>query len=374
MKMLDYVKLANVRMSENLDRAQLLTSPLVDEFRRAAKAALVLVASGSSRNASEAVRHFMEKTLGIAVRVVTPEAFAAYEAMAARDAFVVAITQSGYSTNTIAALDALRERGMRAIALTANVQAPVKDHADAVIDYGVGVESVDFVTMGVQALMEFLALFSLHAAHVCAHICNQELEAGMQGVRDAVAAHAQALALSESFVERERLHLARSAPTIFVGNGPNQGVIAEAALKFMETLKRPAMTFECEEFIHGPEMQMTPEHALFLVDDARGSARMAQLAAAFASVFPATRFITAHPTKASFELCVPEVSDPLLSAIPNLVPFQYIAAAMSEELDCWDVHPYLKRIDDALDAKAAGYDDALEALRRQASACYGEGK
>ena len=82
------------------------------------------------------------------VSVVTPEAFVDFEHTYPQHALNIAVSQSGYSTNTIAALDYMRAHDMAAVALTANVEAPIKEHADIVLDYGVGVESVDFVTLG----------------------------------------------------------------------------------------------------------------------------------------------------------------------------------------------------------------------------------
>ena len=56
----------------------------------------------------------------------------------------------------------MRAHDMAAVALTANVEAPIKEHADIVLDYGVGVESVDFVTLGVEVLVEYLVLFGIY--------------------------------------------------------------------------------------------------------------------------------------------------------------------------------------------------------------------
>ena len=85
---------------------------------------------------------------------MTPEAFVDFEHTYPQHALNIAVSQSGYSTNTIAALDYMRAHDMAAVALTANVEAPIKEHADIVLDYGVGVESVDFVTLGVEVLVE----------------------------------------------------------------------------------------------------------------------------------------------------------------------------------------------------------------------------
>ena len=150
MKMLDYVQLAHVRMGENLERSSELVAQLVDIFQSGSFDALRIVASGSSRHAADCARDYLQDALQMQVSVVTPEAFVDFEHTYPQHALNIAVSQSGYSTNTIAALDYMRAHDMAAVALTANVEAPIKEHADIVLDYGVGVESVDFVTLGVR--------------------------------------------------------------------------------------------------------------------------------------------------------------------------------------------------------------------------------
>lgn len=154
MKMLDYVKMANARLSENLEDAASLVSPVVGAFVASGLDSVRIVASGSSRHAADCAREFMERTLGMPVLVETPEAYVSHEGAHMVDAFNIAISQSGYSTNTLAALDSMRREGASVVALTGNVKSPIAEHAEVVVDYGVGVESVDFVTMGVMALIE----------------------------------------------------------------------------------------------------------------------------------------------------------------------------------------------------------------------------
>lgn len=366
--MLDYVLMANARLRENLARARELVAPAVSAILDADRpSALRIVASGSSRHAALAARHHMQRSLGMPVTVITSEAFCAFEHDFPRDAFNIAISQSGYSTNTLAALDFMRERGMPVIALTGNPAAPIRAHASVVVDYGVGVESVDFVTMGVQSLIEFLMLFGLLASHALGTLSEPDLEHGLSGISNAVDAHAGALDAAEAFASANRLVLARLSPTSFVGNGPNLGVVQEAALKFCETLKHPAMYFEGEEFIHGPQMQIAPGHVTFIIDDPAGSSRLREVFHVIRAVSSDTFLVTSHPDGEGGELAIPLVEDPLACAIPNLAPFQYIAADVTGKLGCWDVHPFLKASSGNLGTKAPGYDEAVKELEARAA-------
>ena len=109
MKMLDYVQLAHVRMGENLERSSELVAQLVDIFQSGSFDALRIVASGSSRHAADCARDYLQDALQMQVSVVTPEAFVDFEHTYPQHVLNIAVSQSGYSTNTIAALQ-LRSR------------------------------------------------------------------------------------------------------------------------------------------------------------------------------------------------------------------------------------------------------------------------
>lgn len=50
-----------------------------------------------------------------------------------------------------------------------------------------------------------------------------------------------------------------------MADGTNMGIAREASLKFGETLKIPVLYCESEEYVHGPNMQLTPEYSVFLL-------------------------------------------------------------------------------------------------------------
>lgn len=258
------------------------------------------------------------------------------------------ISQSGFSTNSIAALDFIRGggcgEGVQSVAITGNPSAPIRNHADVVVDYGVGVESVDFVTMGVQTLVEFLMLFALYASHAIGRISGERVDRELRCFESAFDAHAAALRACEEWMDEEKLTLSRRVPACVVGNGPNYGVAEEGALKLNECIKIAAMHSEGEEFVHGPQMQLTPDSLLFMLDDPRGSERLANLHAQFRTVTKGAFFITAHPRGIEGELAIPVPTNPLMCAIPNLVAFQYLAAQKTEELERWEMHPYVRAL------------------------------
>lgn len=369
--MLDYVYMANDRMDKNLKRSEEITVGLVGEFVASRAKAVRLIASGSSHNGAVCARPFMQAVLGMQVIVVTPGAYIDFEHTYPSDTFEIFISQSGYSTNVLAALDFARKRSVHTVVLTGNVGAPVADHSDVTFDYGVGVESVDFVTMGVEMLALFLMLFSVHAARALGLLDRFGAEERVSGLRGSVQVHARALEVARLFVEGERLTLARQTPVILVGNGGNLGVCEEGALKFSETLKRSSSFYEGEEFVHGPEMQITPNYLVLIIDDPEGSVRMHNVFSALRKVCSGTFLLTSRPMGVAGEICMPELAEPLASAIPALAVIQVVCATLAQELNSWDVHPFLEAVGDEFDVKSPGYDDAVKSLENQAMEQYG---
>src|SRR5215468_9995034 len=80
---------------------------------------IVLVARGSSDNAALFGRYLLEITTGIPVSLAAPSVGTLYEArMDYRDALVVAISQSGESTDTNMVLERARSQGAITIGIT----------------------------------------------------------------------------------------------------------------------------------------------------------------------------------------------------------------------------------------------------------------
>lgn len=376
MEMADYIERSVTRLAEVSEKERELVEPLVERFVASDCAALRIIASGSSKNAADIARPLLQRVLDCEVQVVTPEAFIKFEHAQPKRAFNVAVSQSGYSTNTIAALDFMAARDVPCAVLTANTAAPISEHASCVFDYGVGVESVDFVTMGVHTLISYLMHFGITAGERVGALEASEAGRLRERLQDAGSACSLGITAARSLFQERRLALSAQAPAMFVGNGALRGVAQEAALKFSETTKVPAMWFEGEEFIHGPEMQITPGYLVVIFDDPMGSKRLADIAHGIASVTETCYFVTSHPSGAKNAASFHEAAVKAASA--ETYPFaalsfaQYLAAQIASALKSWDVHPYLDEVDDSFASKAPGYDSSVHELERLADALYGD--
>ena len=112
--MLTYIEQTPEQLKRNVERAEELTGALVDLYALKPRHAIWIVACGSSFNGALCARYFMMKYLKREVKIVPSATFIFGEHDLHEDDFVFVISQSGCSTNSIQALDLLRELGITA--------------------------------------------------------------------------------------------------------------------------------------------------------------------------------------------------------------------------------------------------------------------
>ena len=177
------------------------------------------------------------------------------------------------------------------------------------------------------------------------------------------------MAETEKFIQNNYFALSMRNPTFFCGNGPNYGVAREGALKFQETLKRPAMYYELEEFLHGPDMQLTPNHTVFLIDDmpVSGKTRFSEVFEALKEITPNVFFITSsnHLEKDQRILKTQAVNNWFFEPYYSLPVVQLVAAKMTDELQAWATHPYFDKFDQKIAIKTDDYDEEIKNIKQK---------
>lgn len=357
--MLSYVSRATDVMRLNIDRADDLVGPLVDEYVKSGKKSVCLVASGSSFNASLAARNYMQDQLGCRVDVVSPEAYMRYEAGTLGGSFTMVASQSGCSTNILDALDYMGVHERRRISLTGNLQSDIVEHSDAAFDYGCGIEACGYVTQGVEALILFLVMFAVKAAKAQGRIDAAGEADRLAAISEAVDAHEDVVSRMPEFYESVSGLLARNVPMLIAGTGPSYGVAQEGALKIMETVKRPCMAYEIEEFLHGPDYQLTPDYAVLLLGFEVPSNLMKRVYEGVSKVTQATLLFSDEvDSDDPRQFAIPALADPRLVGIPALAVVQYLSARVTDELKRWPNHPFFESVWwNELNSKTSDYQE-----------------
>jgi glucoselysine-6-phosphate deglycase len=90
----------------------------------------LLLATGSSLNAALCARYFFEQRFGVLVEIKEPYNFTHYEAVDPHTDLVVAISQSGKSASTLAAMRKVQALSLPVFALTSDPQSPIARACD----------------------------------------------------------------------------------------------------------------------------------------------------------------------------------------------------------------------------------------------------
>jgi len=352
--MLTYIKETPEQLAANIERRTELTASLVKAFEEKEYKNIWVIACGSSSNASWIARPFMRKYLNMNVSIVNPATFLYEDCDPSDDTFCFVISQTGCSTNSIASLDRLKMIGKPRIGITGNVESDFKDHTDLLIDWGVGEEHVGYVTKGVATLAEYLMLFALEVAKRKGLEAEKYSEV-IQELTQVPQWHRAVQDNAVSFYESHKKEMTSIAVNYVCGFEQSYGVALEGALKFGETMKIPSCAYEAEEYIHGPNLQLTPKYTVFFVDDySKGHDRLVTIWKGTRQVTDAAYMLTADPmvdNSHALRLPVEFLKEPLISPLFQLPFFQYIAYQATEDLNRWEQHPLMKEFKKIAESK-----------------------
>lgn len=270
--MIDFVKDTPPQVRKNVERSRELTQSLVDEYVKKDYRRILIVACGSSYNGSLCGRPFLQKITGKDVKVIPPFTFVHFNEGFDDDDFIVVVSQSGRSTNAIEALEFIKSKGHKTIGITADVNSDFKDICDLTLEWGIGVETVAYVTKGVATLAEYFMLFGIEAQLRKGLISEKEAEDYKKEILKAMDAHEQLQASALKYVDTHVKQLYNMQELYVISAGANLGTATEAALKISETVKIHATAYECEEFLHGPVYPMNTRYSLMAYDTANKKA------------------------------------------------------------------------------------------------------
>jgi glutamine---fructose-6-phosphate transaminase (isomerizing) len=233
-----------------------------DKAERLARAVgdrpVLLVGSGSSLFMGQLGALALRRRGLRAVALAATEAH--FDHNAYRDASVIAISQSGRSTDLLAALDILKPASL--IALTNSENSPLAERANEVIALEAGLETAVPATKSVTGTAAIL----LWAAALVAGTSSRDAGSLTQTAAD-VGAWLDGPALAQ--VSEPAHVLARQRSVVIAGAGYGVPIANEIALKCKEAAYVHAEGFAAGEFRHGSSAILDERCAIVgIVDDA----------------------------------------------------------------------------------------------------------
>jgi len=215
---------------------------LRDYFAKHPVRLIVLAARGTSDNAAQFGRYLLEITTGIPVSLAAPSVFTLYGGrLSLRDAAVIAVSQSGESTDTNIVLEKAKAAGAFTLGITNEAESALAQLAQHTFLVRAGRER------SVAATKTYTG--QLLCFYLLAYALGAPLElADLQRIPEWTGA---ALELEKEITERtQRYCFMRHA--VCVGRGLNYANSFEFALKLMETCYVVAERFSSADLLHGP--------------------------------------------------------------------------------------------------------------------------
>ena len=324
---------------QNVENRKELTKQFVEIFNSGKYERITMVACGSSYNIANNAKYFMQKFLRMPVSIIWSETFLLYDLdLVDSKTFVIFMSQSGHSTNTIAAAKLLKERGIDAIALTNFPDSPIREHVKAAIPYGSTLNDL-FVAKGFIISTLFLMLASLEVSAFQKKITNKEYEYTIRQISKAIEKLDESRKLGEEFYFNHKTLCQEMYRTIVVGCGPTYATGLEGCLKLTENYGCASTAFEVDEFYHGPDIEVTKDVTVIYVDGANESPIHSRILQSYEGVKHLTdrRIILTHDESVSGDYVIrfkDEGIEDYIAVLYLVCPFQYWAHKITEELRC----------------------------------------
>jgi glucosamine--fructose-6-phosphate aminotransferase (isomerizing) len=331
-KMLDEIR----QQPTAIERTLLEELPNVEELRRQLNVQrprfVVLAARGTSDNAAQFARYLIEISTGIPVSLAAPSIYTLYNArLDLRDSLVVAVSQSGESTDINLVLEGAREAGAQTIAITNEPESTMAKLAGTTILVRAGRE------LSVAATKTYTG--QLMAFYLLAYALGANLT--LDDLRGIPMSAASALGLYDEVREiAGRYRFMQHA--VVVGRGINYANVYEFALKMMETCYVIAERFSIADFHHGPIAMVENDFPVFLFAPPGVSEQSAEGLLTTLRTLNAETLIITDDGNSSMKsaaerklLLTDVVRDPKLPAdlftpIPYIIPAQMFAACLAE--------------------------------------------
>jgi glucosamine--fructose-6-phosphate aminotransferase (isomerizing) len=226
---------------------------------------ILIAASGSSRHSGLYGEILLEDLCGLAVDVEYASEYSCRGGLDLRHPSVLVLSQSGETSDTLAALEEARLRGQKTLAITNHVDSTMAHMADVSMPLAAGVEKAipatksftcQLAVLFVLALYEGARLRRMDKAALTGHIeelaaVGGKIEKTLDGWRTQMAELATKYTSAATF--------------LYLGRGIHYAIAREGALKLKEASYVHAEGYPVGELKHGPNALVSDRVPLVVV-------------------------------------------------------------------------------------------------------------
>jgi len=296
-----------------------------------------MVACGTAYHSCLVGQYWFETLVGVPTRVETASEFRYRENTVGPDDLVIAVSQSGETADTLAAVKIAKEKGAKVLAICNTVGSALTRAADWTMYTHCGPELGVASTKAFIGQMTALAVLTLHAAIGRGKMTEHEGRAFVDDlvkvpgwIRAAIKLDKQTLEVAKKFFKKEHF--------LFVGRHVNYPIALEAALKLKEISYIHAEGYAAGELKHGPIALIDTEMPVVVI--ATQSRVLEKTLSSLEEVKArgAQVIVVATEGVGEFRDCEAVLRLPpmpeLLSPIVNIIPLQLLAYHVADLRGC----------------------------------------
>ena len=232
-----------------------LREEIIEEAAKiiAASKRVFMIAMGTSGHAAMAGRHMFASIAGILPTFELASDFpdTVYGSLT-KDDCIIAITQSGETTDTISAVKYAKEKGAKIIAITNVVGSSITRLADHTIITQAGPEIGVAATKTFMVQLTSLALIALSLGNLRDFINHDNLLRKQNFLDKAPDIISEVISRNEEHARKLAGELYQQPSLLFLGRGVSISTAEEAALKLKEISYNHAEAYSAGESKHGP--------------------------------------------------------------------------------------------------------------------------
>jgi glucosamine--fructose-6-phosphate aminotransferase (isomerizing) len=213
---------------------------------------VLIAASGSSRHAGLAAEIILEDLCGLAVDVEYASEYSCRGGSERRHPSTIVLSQSGETSDTLAALREARRRSHHTLAITNAAASTMAQEAAVSMPLLAGVEKAVPATKSFTCQLAVLYVLALYEAARLGQFDEAQLEAHVKALRSLPQAIAGQLDSWRALMFMLAQKYSSAASFLYLGRGVHYAIAREGALKLKEASYVHAEGYPTGELKHGP--------------------------------------------------------------------------------------------------------------------------
>jgi glucosamine--fructose-6-phosphate aminotransferase (isomerizing) len=228
-----------------------LTSNMPEELDFSDIERVIIIACGTACYAGMVAKYWFEQIAGLAVDVDIASEFRYRKPVLSKKSLFIAVSQSGETADTLAALRYCKEAGVKTAALVNVMTSTMAREADIALPINAGPEIGVASTKAFTSQLTALAALALAAAVSRGSISEDQKEAHATALIKTPRLVKQALRLDDH-IEAMAFEFSKNKSAFYLGRGSQVPIAFEGALKLKEISYIHAEGYAAGELKHGP--------------------------------------------------------------------------------------------------------------------------